>query len=390
MKVIFDNIQLVTPRGVQPGSAVAVEDGIIRAILSPKQKRPRGRVIPCGGKFLSAGFIDLHIHGALGHDAMEASLDSWNKISRFHASGGSTHLALTTVACGNRELEEVLTLASRRPELEGAALLGIHVEGPCLSPNRPGAHDLKTLQAPNAALNRLLLRHAKVITQVTLAPELPGALPLIRSLVRHKIIASAGHTDGTFTDYAKARKAGLAHATHLFNCMSTAVKKGPFRQPGMLESILADPCCLAEIIADSYHVAPGLLRLAHQAKNVNGLMLITDATAGAGLRAGKTFHVGKHFPARVHRGYALTLDGQALAGSTVTMIEGVKNLVQKASFSLPEAIQLATLNPARALGREHELGSLQKNFPAHLVLFDDSFRVHQTWRDGIQIFPFPR
>lgn len=390
MKLIFDNAQLVTPRGIRPRSAVVVENGIIRAVLAPKQRRPRGTTVPCGGKFLSAGFIDLHVHGALGSDAMEARLESWNKISRFHASGGSTHLALTTVASGNRELEEVLALASRRPELEGASLLGIHVEGPCLSPNRPGAHDLKMLQIPNAALNRLLLRHAKAVTQVTLAPELPGAPALIRSLARHNILASAGHTDGTFADYARARKAGLVHATHLFNCMSTAVKKGPFRQPGMLESILADPCCIAEIIADSYHVAPGLLRLARQAKGVDGLTLITDATAGAGLRPGKIFHVGKHFPARVHRGYALTLDGRALAGSTVTMIEGVKNLVRKASFPLAEAVQLATLNPARALRRERELGSLQKNFPANLVLFDDSFRVHQTWRDGNRIFSSPR
>jgi len=386
MKTIFENVRLITPEEILSGSTLVLENNRIHSILSPKEKRPKGQVIRCAGKFLSSGFIDLHIHGALGHDAMEANLESWNKISRFHASGGSTHVALTTVACQNRELEDVLALAAQKPQLQGAELLGIHVEGPYLSSKRPGAHDLKNLQTPNATLNKLLLRYATSITKITLAPELPGALALIRSLTERGISASAGHTAGTLDHFTKARQAGLADATHLFNCMSSATKLGPFRQPGMLESILADPTCRAEMIADGFHVAPGLMRLAYQAKGIGGLILITDATAGAGLKPGTTFHVGKHFPARVHKGYALTLDGQSLAGSTCTMIQGIKNLVQKASFSLPEAIQLATFNPARALKRDHELGSLQQGFPAHFTLFDESFHIHQTWRDGVQIY----
>jgi N-acetylglucosamine-6-phosphate deacetylase len=164
--------------------------------------------------------------------------------------------------------------------------------------------------------------------------------------------------------------------------MASTSKDGPFRKAGALEAILASPDITAEVIADGFHVAPELLRLAWHAKGRDGLILITDATAGAGLKPGRLFDVGTGLKARVMKGHALTLDGKALAGSTCTMIEGIATLVRKADVPLADAVRTATFNPARRIGREKEFGSLQEGLLADMVLFDGRFKVRQVWREG--------
>jgi N-acetylglucosamine-6-phosphate deacetylase len=221
----------------------------------------------------------------------------------------------------------------------------------------------------------------KVVTQMTLAPELPGALPLIRALRRDGVIASGGHTNATEDELRPALAAGLNQSTHTFNAMSMAAKKGPYRVAGMVEFALAHPEICCELIADGVHVAPTLMRMLFNAKGRDRVCLITDATGGAGLKPGTRFVVGG-VSARVTREAALTEDGSALAGSTLTMIEAVRRAVQLGGASVVDAVRMASLNPARQLGREGEIGSIQAGRRADLVWFDDQYRVRGVWLDG--------
>ncbi len=384
--VLFRNVTLVLPDASQENGWLRVAaDGRIEALGTAAE--PGGAPVPGetvvdggGSSLLAPGFIDGHVHGALGRDAMEADTDGFATICGFHAAaGGTTALALASVAAPDDALRRLLTAAAEfraaQAPGEGARLLGVHVEGPYFAASRAGAHRPEYLRAPDPAEYLGWLRDfAGLITQMTLAPERPGALPLITALTERGILASAGHSEATDAEAEAARGAGLRHVTHLFNAMSTAARRpgSPFRVAGLTEWALASPPPVrCEIIADGRHVSPTLLRLAFQAKGADGLCLITDATGGAGLPEGSGFRLGALEKCTVRDGVGMThlADGTpALAGSTATMLGCVRNAVRLAGATLPEAVRMATLTPARALGLAHERGELAVGRIADLVL----------------------
>ena len=377
----FINARLILPDSIERGS-VAVRDGRI-AQIRRNPKAVRGNSLDLRGGYLAPGFIDLHIHGGSGRDTMEASTDAFRTITEFHLRGGTTSIALTTVTAAEPEILGVLDAVKsvKDQSLGGSRIIGVHVEGPFISKEKPGAQNQTQIRAPRESEWRKYLRYGKLITEMTLAPEIDGALPLIRALKKNGTIISGGHTNATEEHLHPALAAGLNHSTHTFNCMSTAAKRGPYRVAGMLEFALAhrEICC--ELIADGVHVAPTLMKMLFNAKGRDGVCLITDATGGAGLKPGTPFDVGG-VAARVTPAAALTADGSALAGSTLTMIEAVRRSVQLAGAPLVDAVRMASLNPARQLRREHELGSIEVGKRADLVWFDDQFRVRGVWMDG--------
>jgi N-acetylglucosamine-6-phosphate deacetylase len=260
-------------------------------------------------------------------------------------------------------------------------VLGVHLEGPYFSPEKRGAHLPEMLRNPEPSEWGRLLEHAEVITQMTLAPELPGALPLIEALARRAIIASVGHSNAWDEEVAAAYAHGLRHATHTFNCMSTSRRRGPYRVAGVLEFVLSEPEILCEAIADGRHISPTLLRLLYRAKGSDGIALITDATAGAGLPEGSHFMLGET-DCVVRDDVALTGDGMALAGSTSSMIRGVRTMVEVCGLPLAEAVGMASLNPARALGIEARKGSIGPGMDADLVVLTPDLAVRETWVGG--------
>ena len=379
------NAQLVLPDSLQRG-AVTVRQGRIAQISKGRAKVNAAEAIDLRGGYLAPGFIDLHVHGALGHDTMEATPEAFRVITEFHLRGGTTTITLTTVTAAPEEILRVLEAASplRDRSLGGSRIAGIHVEGPFISREKPGAQNASEIRPPRAQEWKRYLRFGKVITEMTLAPESAGALPLIRALRQSGIIVSGGHTNATEEHLRPALAAGLNHATHTFNCMSTATKRGPYRVAGMLEFALAHDEIVCELIADGVHVAPTLMRMLFKAKGRDGVCLITDAMAGAGLKPGTLFQAGSEnsLAARVTREAALTADGRALAGSTLTMIEGVRRSVQLGGASLVDAVWMASMVPARQLGRDKEWGTLERGKRADLVWFDSKFRVRGVWLDG--------
>ena len=218
-----------------------------------------------------------------------------------------------------------------------------------------------------------------------LAPELPRALNLIKALRKNGTIASAGHTDASEKELFPALKAGLNQVTHTFNAMSSLTKKGPYRTAGMLEFGLATDDLVCELIADGQHVPPVLMRMLFNAKPREQVVIITDATKGAGLKPGTEFELCG-IKAKVTPTTAEVLDGRGLAGSTLTMMRAVQTVVEQAGVSLVDAVLAASLNPARQLGRDGEFGSLEIGKHADLVWFDNRYKVKGVWLDGELMF----
>ncbi|MEI9894970.1 MAG: N-acetylglucosamine-6-phosphate deacetylase [Chthoniobacter sp.] len=382
--MILANARLIFADRLARGH-VRVTNGRIAALsdqaLEPSAGEP---VIDLGGQFLAPGFIDIHIHGAQRRDTMEASADAFAAICRHHARGGTTALTLTTVTATSESIRRVLQAAQeyrRQPAGDGAQLLGIHIEGPYFSQEKPGAHRLDLIRNPSRAEWEPWLAFDGLVTQMTVAPELPGALDLFEELAGRGLIASGGHSDAWDEDAAAGFAHGMRHVTHTFNCMSAARRRGPYRVAGLLEFALSEPEILCELIADGHHVSPTLMRMLYLAKGPDGIVLVTDAAAGAGLGNGEAFRLGD-IACVVRDGVSVTADGQALASSTAGMIDLVRNMVQLVEISLVEAVRMATLNPARALCLEARKGVLKVGADADLVSFTDDFQVTHTFVAG--------
>lgn len=386
--MIFKNGRLILPERIQTKAHLRVTDGKITALSADPLVAGAGEeLIDLEDLYLAPGFIDLHIHGARRRDTMEADAEAFETICQFHARGGTTALALTTITCTLDEMLRVLRAVTvfRENSHDGASVLGVHLEGPYFSRAKPGAHRLDLIRDPQREEYELWLEHAEVITQMTLAPELPGALALIEALCERGIRASGGHSDAWDEEACAAFVHGLRQVTHTFNCLSSARRRGPFRVAGLLEFALSEPEILCELIADGRHVSPTLMRMLYQAKGPDGICLVTDATAGAGLLDGEHFQLGE-IDCIVRDEVGFTADGTTLAGSTATMDRLVRNLVELADVPLAAAVRMATLNPARALGLDVQKGRLAIGADADLVVLSEDLHVRQTFVGGRKIF----
>ena len=380
--MIFTNARLIFPDGVREGLELAVEEGKISAIREQTQARGE-EIVDLGGNYLSPGFIDLHVHGALGLDAMEASAEAFRAICDFHASGGTTSLLLTTTTAPIDRLVEVLG-AVRDCRSSISAIAGVHVEGPFISKAKCGAQRAEFIQDPSPDRVQQLLEHADVIKRITIAPELPGALEAIRNFHTHGISVSGGHSNAWDEDALAAFESGMRSVTHTFNCMSSARRRGVYRIGGLLEFALSEPQITCELIADGHHVSPTLMKMLYCAKGPGGICLVTDATAGAGLPDGSRFSLFGN-DCIVEGGVCLLADRSALAGSASRMIDLIRTVVKKLNFPLHEVVTMATQNPARAIGIKTK-GTLKVGADADLVVFSPELQVLRTFAAGGEVW----
>ena len=377
--MIFTNARLIFPDGIRDGLEVVVEQGKIAAICERSLAHREHEIIDLNGNYLAPGFIDLHVHGALGRDTMEASAEAFRSICDFHASGGTTSLLLTTATAPLNEIVKVLQ-AVRDFRSAISPIVGVHVEGPFISKAKAGAQRAEFIQDPSPAAVRQLLEYADVLKRVTIAPELPGALEAIEVFHAHGISVSGGHSDAWDEDARAAFDRGMRSVTHTFNCMSSARRRGVYRVAGLLEFALSEPDISCELIADGHHVSPTLMKMLYRAKGAQEICLVTDATAGAGLPNGSRFALfGKD--CIVENGVCLLADHSALAGSAARMIDLVRMMVREVNVPLNEAIAMATENPARAIGLETK-GRLIVGADADLVVLSPQLDVVRTFRCG--------
>ena len=387
--MVFANVGLILPDRVIPRGWLRVESGIIAGFDNGDPPPTSSPTMQDGaGGWLAPGFIDLHVHGARGRDFMEASDEAFTEILRHHAKGGTTTLAATSLTAPWLRIESMIETARRfrdHPALPRVA--GVHLEGPWLSPARPGAHEVGAFSLPDRNAVERVIAWRDVVLLVTLAPELPGAVTAIHELTAAGMVTSAGHSDAWDEDVARAMAAGLGRVTHLFNAMSSARRRGAYRVAGLLECALAESQISAEIIADGHHVSTTLLRLAHRAKGTDGLCLVTDATAACGLPEDTEYRLGG-LRCVARRGAGFLADEEVLAGSAARMIDCVRNMVWHAGISLAEAVRMATGVPARMIGRcvsGPPIGRLEVGAAADLVWMTPELEVAGTWRGGGRI-----
>lgn len=407
LAILLDNGRLVLPEGVLERGALFSEAGRIVA-LGPRDEIWRDeRVkaarlleeIDVGGKLICPGFIDLHIHGGAGADVMTADPEALAVLAQHCASSGTTGFLATTLTAAPEELERVLnkvalyaappSTAGESPEggiplasiaPRGAALLGVHLEGPFLNPAFKGAQNGRWLRLPDMAeMQRYLDRYPGLVKLVTLAPELPGAGTLISYLVGRGITVSVGHSGATWAQVVEAVGLGLRHVTHTFNGMSGF----HHREPGVAAAALALDELTAEIIADGIHVDPAIIAFLVRVKGPEAVVLITDSIAATGLPDGQYSLGGLEVYVR---GKEARLAAGNLAGSTLTMDRALKNVLQWTRLPLWVAIKMASANPARVLGLEKRKGTLEPGKDADVAVLDDDFSVQLTLVQGQVVY----
>lgn len=336
------------------------------------------------GGWVLPGFIDVHVHGGFGHDFMDASIEAYEAITKFHSAHGTTSMLATTVTAGKDALQRVIEATYRylQTDMPYARLLGVHLEGPFISPKWPGAQNPQYISPPQLQwLEEWQDLYPQLIRMVTLAPEVSGAHEMIEWLYSHHVIAACGHTDAMYEVMEAAIEKGLRHAVHSFNAMRGL----HHREPGTVGAILTDDRVSAEIIADGHHVHPACIKLLAKMKGEHNLMLITDAISAAGLSDGN-YQLGG-MEVRVKDNVARLKDSDSLAGSTLTMIDAFRFVIQHVGLSVPQASRMASANPARLLGMESRVGSLEIGKKADVLLVSNDLELENVWIEGKKVLP---
>jgi len=328
------------------------------------------------GMTVVPGFVDVHIHGAGGHDVMEGDASALDRITSTVARHGTTSMVATTVTAPIdetcRSLQGVASYIRAQEKAEPdhlcAEILGVHLEGPFISKARRGVHPTDSLARPSVeTFGRFIEAADSLVKIVTVAPELPGALDLIAAAVAAKIVAAIGHTDADYEQARAAIHAGARHAVHMYNAMR------PFehRDPGVVGAILTDPEVTAEVIADLVHVAGPAIQVLMGTKGFDTVLLVSDGIAATGMPDGN-YRLG-NFEVSVKDGVARNSEGK-LAGSTLTMDRAVRNVVS-IGVPLQDAVRMATVLPARRLGLAGKKGIIAVGADADLVALTSDLRV---------------
>jgi N-acetylglucosamine-6-phosphate deacetylase len=382
--------RVVTPDGVLSRGWIRVTADRIDAI-GPGEARPGERnVTDLDGQWVLPGFVDMHVHGGGGTSFTEGSSHDATNAVEFHRRHGTTSLVASLVTAPLADLEaRAAMLASLADE---GVIAGVHLEGPFLSPVRRGAQDPRHMLAPDVAVFERLHAAARGHLRVlTLAPELPGAIPVIKAAARAGVTVAVGHTDATAEVTSAAIEAGATHATHLFNGM----RPPHHREPGAAGALLDRDEVSCEVIADGVHLHDMTIRLAARAAGPGRLVLITDAMAAAGL-PDASYQLGSMRvtvtggvprlaadPGRAgdHGQVGDPVNAGAIAGSTATM-PGVVRHALAAGLPVTEVAAAASTTPARVLGIGDRTGALRPGLAADLVICDDQFRLRAVMRQG--------
>jgi N-acetylglucosamine-6-phosphate deacetylase len=365
VRTVLTATRLFTPDQLIERPAVVIEDGIIAALFSQAEAPlPEGRHVALPESTLVPALFDVHIHGSGGHDVMEATEPALNHIGNFLARRGVGAYCATTVTAPLDSLLSALSGLAKlmHAPLDGARPVGIHLEGPFLSPHKRGAHVESQLLTPSIALfDRMWDAAEGNIRVMTIAPELPNAEETIAHATNMGVRVSLGHSNANGDAARAGVMAGAVSATHTFNAM----RRFDHREPGLVGEVLGNDRLYAEIISDGLHVDPTVVRLFWKAKGRDRGILITDAMAGAGMPDGP-YRLGE-MEVRVKNGRCV-IGEDTLAGSTLTLDRGLRNFMQFAGIALADALPLATRNPARLTGLDSEIGSLAPGRSADMAV----------------------
>ncbi|OAI49475.1 hypothetical protein AYO45_02325 [Gammaproteobacteria bacterium SCGC AG-212-F23] len=371
---------IYTEEAVLSDKMLIIRDGKIHDIVSitEEKKFPHAEFMRFPKHYhLAPGFIDMHVHGANNADVMDAHPEALQKICDTLLLEGTTSYLATTMTASGEQIEKVLSSVSEFKNTAGAEIVGIHLEGPFLSPQKTGAQRKEFLCAPDLELFKKWQALAKnKIKLVTLAPEYPNSSEFIQYLKQNNIIASLGHTHATYAESKAAIQAGCTHATHLFNAMSGMHQ----REPGAVTAALLADTVMAELIVDGIHLHPAIVQLAFKIKGKNNIVLVTDAMRAKCMQDG-CYDLGGQ-TVTVNNAMPLLADG-TLAGSVLKMSDALKNMMAFTACDLQTALHMTSINPAKALGIFAQKGSIAKNKIADLVVLDEKLNVVTALCKGV-------
>ena len=368
MKAIV-NGQIILPDSIVEGRALLFDEKI--AGLS--ETVPEGaEIIDAKGRYVAPGLVDIHIHGYLGEDTSDGSVEGIRKMAEGIVKNGVTAWLPTTMTVSYDDLrhafDAVRVLMDKKNNPKGAQIMGVHAEGPFINPSKKGAQAVEYIRPADAPF---LIENSDVIRIVTIAPEMPGALDCIREVTeKTSILVSMGHTAANYETAKAGIEAGVRHATHLFNAMTPL----NHRDPGVVGASLADDRVSTELIADTFHISPDLFGLVAKVKGDN-LILITDCTRAGGLEDGEYTLGGQ--PIFV-KGIECRLADGTIAGSVLKLNNAIRNMRDHTSLPLEQIVRMASINAARCIGLDKTKGSLEAGKDADIILADENFAVSET------------
>lgn len=379
------NVKAVLPCGVENDFAVAYENGKIINIGKEPLKNVEN--IDGEGRYLFAGFIDVHCHGGAGYDFMDATEEEMLKISRFHLLHGTTTLMPTTMT---DKWENIYSVLDKLKNVYGGknplTLYGVHLEGPWLSAKNSGAQEPEKMDEPSVERLTRLLNDYPFIKRISVAPELKNGMLIGREGAKRGIVMSIAHTDADFDCVDEARKNGYSLMTHLYSGMNGVTRKNAYRTAGAVEAGLYFDDLFVEIIADGKHLPSGLLKLVYKVKGADKICLITDAMRASGLKDGESSVLGRKddgVPVIVEDGVAKMPDRQNFAGSVATTDRLIRTMIS-AGVPVEKASEAASTTPARIFGL-NDRGSIEVGKRADFVLTDDEFFVKGVILNGNEI-----
>lgn len=380
MKIIINGKILVGNRVVY-GKALLYDEKIIEFVETDNLEKYLGKceeIIDAKGNFVSPGFIDMHVHGSFGYDVMDATEEALSSISSVLAQNGVTGFLPTTMTMSKEKIYASLDNVrnSMKKKINGAKILGAHMEGPFINKKYKGAQQSDFIMNPTF---KFIEKYIDVIKLITLAPEEDENFEFIKETVKKtNIILSIGHSNAQYEEAMDAIKCGVSHATHTFNAMTPL----NHRKPGIVGAILNSPI-YCELIADGIHVHPAIFNILKKVKGLDKIILITDSMRAGCLKDGISELGGQRV---IVANNSARLEDGTLAGSILKLNEGVKNFMDNTDIDICEAISLVSINPARELGIDELKGSLDVGKYADIIILDSNFNIQQTIVEGNTVF----
>lgn len=388
LKIFNGNI--ITPQGMVKDGTIVVRDGIITEIGTKNPDVPGAQEIDAGGKYISPGFIDMHVHGGGGFDFMDNTVEAFLGVAQTHAIYGTTALMPTTLSCEKQDLLDTLSIyeIANRQNTSGASFIGLHIEGPYFNVKQKGAQDERYIRNPDPAEYKELVESVNFIKRWSAAPELTGALAFGSYLRSKNILPAIAHTDAIYEEVIQAYENGFTHATHFYSCMSGVSRRNAYRYAGVVESAYLIDDMTVEIIADGSHLPAPLLKLVYKIKGPERTALITDAMRGASMPKGESIlgSIRNGMKVIIEDGVAKLPDRSSFAGSVATSDLLVRNMMNLADIPLIDAVRMASSTPSEILGIGKQKGTLQVGKDADIVIFDSQINVEKTIIKGNLVY----
>jgi len=384
------NGKIITPEKIIDGGTILIQSNRIEAISNGNIEAPDCIEIDAQGKFISPGFIDIHVHGGGGYDFMDGNENAFLQIAETHAKFGTTSMLPTTLTSTKEAMLQILGVyeSANKNNINGSQFLGMHLEGPYIAMSQKGAQDPRYIRDPLPEEYQEILSKFSCIKRWSAAPELKGAIEFGKYIKSKGVLPALAHTDAVYDEVINAFENGYTLATHLYSAMSGVTRRNSFRFAGVVESAFIIDDMDVEIIADGVHLPAPLLKLVYKIKGADRTALITDAIRPAGTNVSESTlgSIDNGLIVIIEDGVAKQPDRTAFAGSIATADRLVRSMINLAEVPLEDAIKMISATPARILGVLDKKGTLTVGKDADIIIFDNNINVSMAMINGKIIY----